>query len=189
MIRTIIAALFSLLSLLPALAASPVDTAARKAAGAPALKAVFTLNGAPGSLLMCGKMFAVDLPEMKIHFDGTTQWTHSVPDAEITIVTPTDAEIAQINPLAFLGSLRGEFNVSDLSGGNVRLLPKDTSSGIDEIVALFSNSTRWPVQIRMTSSGHTALIDQITVTILDKPLPPSTFTVTPAKGVTVVDLR
>ena len=165
MIRTIIAALLSLLSLLPALAASPVDTAARKAAGAPALKAVFTLNGAPGSLLMCGKMFAVDLPEMKIHFDGTTQWTHSVPDAEITIVTPTDAEIAQINPLAFLGSLRGEFNVSDLSGGNVRLLPKDTSSGIDEIVALFSNST------------------------LDKPLPPSTFTVTPAKGVTVVDLR
>lgn len=94
MIRTIIAALLSLLSLLPALAASPVDTAARKAAGAPALKAVFTLNGAPGSLLMCGKMFAVDLPEMKIHFDGTTQWTHSVPDAEITIVTPTDAEIA-----------------------------------------------------------------------------------------------
>ena len=132
---------------------------------------------------------AVDLPEMKIHFDGTTQWTHSVPDAEITIVTPTDAEIAQINPLAFLGSLRGEFNVSDLSGGNVRLLPKDTSSGIDEIVALFSNSTGWPVQIRMTSSGHTALIDQITVTTLDKPLPPSTFTVTPAKGVTVVDLR
>ena len=102
---------------------------------------------------------------------------------------PTDAEIAQINPLAFLGSLRGEFNVSDLSGGNVRLLPKDTSSGIDEIVALFSNSTGWPVQIRMTSAGHTALIDQITVTTLDKPLPPSTFTVTPAKGVTVVDLR
>ena len=63
MIRTIIAALFSLLSLLPALAASPVDTAARKAAGAPALKAVFTLNGTPGSLLMCGKMFPNIVPD------------------------------------------------------------------------------------------------------------------------------
>ncbi len=194
MIKRLPTILIALLTLLCgaqcAVAARPVvDRAVDAIGSAPSLTATFRVNGADGRLVMSGDRFKLEVPGMKTAFDGTTQWTLNETDAELTITEPTPEEVAAINPLGFIGSLRAQFKATTLADGRVRFTPSAPGSDVSEIVAAFDKNSAMPVLISMKAAGGEMLIDGIKVTRSSKPVPASQFIIKPSVDVTIIDLR
>lgn len=113
-----------------------------------------------GKLLMDGQKFAYDTDEMKIWYDGTTQWTlqqHSGYN-EVYINNPTIEEQQNINPYLLLSSYKEHFTAID--GGEKILNGKPshmvTLEAIDEEQELSS------VNIYIHSDGSLAALELIT---------------------------
>ena len=68
-----------------------------------------------GKLLMEGDSYLFDTEEMKIWFDGTTQWTMQYTDEydELYISTPTIEEQQSINPYLLLKSYKERYAARD----------------------------------------------------------------------------
>lgn len=68
-----------------------------------------------GKLLMEGDSYLFDTEEMKIWFDGTTQWTMQYTDEydELYISTPTIEEQQSINPYLLLKSYKERYTARD----------------------------------------------------------------------------
>lgn len=172
-----------------ATAESVVDRAAKTVKSAPSLTATFRLNGADGRLVMSGASFRLEVPGMQTAFDGTTQYTLNEADSELTLTTPTLDEIAAINPLAFIGSLRSRFNTSTLPDGRIRFMPTETGTDVEEIVTTFDSKSAMPMMVNMKTSAGEILIDHIKVSKGTRTIPASEFTIQQKKGITIIDLR
>lgn len=74
-----------------------------------------------GKLLIEGKNFIYDTAEMKIWYDGTTQWTMQMGNGynELYINTPTPEEQQAINPYMLLSGYKDNFTAMD--GGEKNL--------------------------------------------------------------------
>ncbi len=55
-----------------------------------------------GFMLLKGKKMVMDTPTMKTWYDGKTQWSYIPESGEVNITTPTEKEMAVINPYSFL---------------------------------------------------------------------------------------
>ena len=112
-----------------------------------------------GKLLMDGDKFLYDTDEMKIWYDGLTQWTLQVGDDynELYINNPSIEEQRSINPYVLLNSYKEHFNITD--GGerkhNDKLVHMVTLSpkGESQEVTSFN--------IYITSEGDLALLELI----------------------------
>ncbi len=167
-----------------------VDRAEQQISQAPSLTVNFRINGADGRLVMCGECFTLEVPGMRTAFNGTTQWTLNEEDSELTITTPTAEEVAAINPLGFISTLRSQFTSTTLPDGRVRFTPVARGSEISEIVATFNQATSMPTIISMKAAGNREmLIDAIKVTRGAKPIATSKFAIKPDKNIIITDLR
>lgn len=74
----------------------------------------------PGTMKMNGSMYQLALPEMRVWFDGETQWalTGDEDFQEIYISTPSSSEIAQLNPFQMLRD-RSSFKASQVKAVTV----------------------------------------------------------------------
>ena len=74
-----------------------------------------------GKLLIEGKKFSFHTDEMKIWYDGTTQWTYQTDDdySELYISEPTPEEQQGINPYLLLGSYQEHFTAFDEGEKNI----------------------------------------------------------------------
>ena len=187
-LRFLLLFVISLLSL-SASAENIVDRAARKANSAAALTAGFVVDGKRASLTVSGVRYAIVSPDMKIYYDGSTQWTYVPADAEVTLTRPTADEQAQVNPLAILTTLRHNFKVV-VQGNKATFTPKDPAkSDVQRIVATFDSTTSWPVSVSVTSQGQTIRVTDIRVTAGSTQPAASAFKFTAPKGITIIDLR
>ena len=68
-----------------------------------------------GKLLIDGSKFVFDTEEMKIWYDGTTQWTLQLGNRynELYINSPTPEEQQAINPYLLLSNYKEYFTVTD----------------------------------------------------------------------------
>lgn len=57
-----------------------------------------------------GEKFVLNVEEAATWFDGKTQWTYLQNSNEVNISTPTEEELQEINPYAFLSVYRGAYN-------------------------------------------------------------------------------
>lgn len=63
----------------------------------------FTLNNlSAGTIKLSGQKFNIVLDEMTMWFNGKTLWTYVHDNMEVNVTNPTSAEIAKINPYAFV---------------------------------------------------------------------------------------
>lgn len=89
-----------------------------------------------GKLLIEGKKFCFHTDEMKIWYDGTTQWTLQTDDdySELYISEPTPEEQQGINPYLLLGSYQEHFTAFDEGEKNIngQLLHKITLKAKDD---------------------------------------------------------
>lgn len=148
-----------------------------------------------GNIAVQGNKFAVTTSVNSTVYDGSTQWTVSKTDKEISIFEPTNDEIAQINPFSIIKSYNKDYTLKLISStGNtvkIQLLPKDNDSTINKIMITFDGSTRFPELMTITLDDGTVLHVTINDIKTDANIPASRFVVSLKNypGYEVIDLR
>lgn len=131
-----------------------------------------------GKLLMDGNNYHFDTDEMKVWYDGTTQWTMQFADdyAELYISNPTLEDQQSINPYLVLKNYKNHFIAADgtektINGKPVHeviLTAKDkrqelsalhvyikSDGGIDSMHLIFPDDRTYKVDVRSMRSGLT----------------------------------
>ena len=181
----------TLLSAANGSASTQVDQLVKRVNSTPSLSATFTIDGAAGRMTMSGQMFTFECRGMRVYFDGKTQWTHSVADREVTIVEPTTAELAEVNPLLILGSINKLYAATRINANTVRLTPrKGQTADIAEMLVTFDSTTGWPTAINLVATGGTVQIKSLKFTTSKTKPQRSAFQYKAStKGITITDLR
>lgn len=112
-----------------------------------------------GKLLMDGQKFIYDTEEMKIWYDGTTQWTLQMGSGynELYINNPTPEEQQAINPYQLLSSYKDNFTAID--GGE-----KNLNGKLAHMVKLQANDESaelGSINIYITNDGTLSLLELI----------------------------
>lgn len=165
----------------------------------PSMEAVFTVwnngNSTSGSMTVAGSKFRLSTPEMKIWFDGKTQWAYSPAAREVNITEPTAEEIAQSNPLAILGAIDRSCSMRRLNANagleKLELVPKRKSADFSKVILTIDKASAMPKEIKVFDSKGAATTVKISSIKPGKALPLSAFRYNASahKGVEVVDLR
>lgn len=174
--------------------------AAAKITSASSVTASFKIDAAgqpsvTGNIAVQGDRFAVTSSVNSTTFDGSTQWTVSNNDREISIFEPTDDEIAQVNPFSIIRNYGRDYTTklisSDSSNVKVQLSPKDKNSSIKSIVITFNAAAKLPRQMAITLDDGTILHVNISEINLNANIPASRFVVNlkDYKGYEIIDLR
>lgn len=174
--------------------------AASKITSANAVTASFKIEAAgqptvTGNIAIQGDKFAVTTSVNSTVYDGSTQWTVSNNDKEISIFEPTDDEIAQVNPFSIIKSYDRNYTSkllsSDSNNVKVQLTPKDKGSAIKSIVISFAASAKLPSGMTITLDDGTVLHVTISEININANIPASRFVVNLKnyKGYEVIDLR
>lgn len=86
-----------------------------------------------GTIEMKGDKFRLETPDMKVWFDGTTQWSYVERNEEVNVTTPSGEELQLTNPALLLRSYKKGFTAryigestaaSGKSAYDVELTPK-----------------------------------------------------------------
>lgn len=165
----------------------------------PSLEIVFTIwnngNSSTGSMIVAGRNFSLSTPEMKVWYDGKTQWSYLHSAGEVNITEPTPAELAQTNPLSILSGLNKNFSMRRLKAPageeRVELIPVRKTPDLASATVTINASTFLPKEIILKDAkGHQAII-KISSIKGAKAKPAATFRFSPAAypGVEVIDLR
>ncbi len=192
MVKRILFLMFFAMASLGAIAALPprIRTAAKQIAAMPTTQVKFLYNGRPGIMVLGdGGKFAIDLGDMKIFYDGTTQWAYSAADKEVTIINPTADELATGNPAAILTSLGSNFNGVKVKGETYRLTPVQPDGDIAEVTITFPGSGVWPQSMSIITSGGTLSVSDMKFAQVKTKRPLSAFQLKIPKGTTITDLR
>lgn len=167
-----------------------VKAAAKQISLAPTTQVKFLCNGHPGIMILGDEgKFAIDLGDMKLFYDGKTQWAYSAADKEVTIINPTADELALGNPAAILASLGSDFNGVKVKGETYRLTPIKPNGDIAEVNVNFPGTGVWPQSMTIIAAGGTLSIADMKFTQTKTKRPLSTFQFKAPKGTTVTDLR
>lgn len=110
-----------------------------------------------GSFTLKGNRFTLDMPQMKVWFNGKTQWAYSAQSNEVSITEPTEKELAETNPLAIIAGFRSK-STARLAAGNknplvhlIEMIPSGKKSEITRIEIAIDKSKGTPVSIKTIS--------------------------------------
>lgn len=174
-----------------------MTSAAAKINRAGSVSASFRLSGASsaaGSIVVSGKRFRLELSGYTTWFDGTTMWTLNRSAREVTVSKPSAAEIAESNPLSYVGGWQGNFTASfpknAKSTDTVILTAKSRKLGVRGAVITF-NASRLPSKIVVTMTDGSKTTVTLSSIRTGKSLSASSFRFDAKKhkGVKTIDLR
>jgi len=148
---------------------------------------------------MKGDMFRLFMPDMRIWYDGETQWTYLVRANEVNISTPSDDDVQQFNPMSVLRGYGKRFKASYIGestsdrgkmADDVRLSSKG-GGDIESVDMQIERGSSLPVRLMvvMINGASTAIrISKLTTGVnqTDKAFK---FDAKDYPGVTEVDLR
>ena len=119
-------------------------------------QASFTIKGermnTSGTLSIKGRQFHVNTPQAIIWFDGKTQWTYLKQNEEVNVATPSESQLAAINPYTFIYMYKlGYSSTLSKKGANyeVHLTATDKKRNIEEMYITVNQKSHVPSQIRM----------------------------------------
>lgn len=134
----------------------------------PAVEAKFTIKGGQGavqgSITISGASFTMSTPQLKVWYDGKTQWSYLDSTGEVSITEPTAEELTVSNPLAILSSYSAHYKVRRLNDNKgrkcVELSPIEKNTGIENIVVIADESGNWPdaVDIMFDDNNRISLV-------------------------------
>lgn len=186
------------------LSAQTADAVLKKTAaaikGADGLSASFTLTSGSqkisGSMKSASGKFSLVTSTISTWYDGKTMWTYNSKTNETTVMTPTQAELAEANPLYLVNSYSGNFTASfaktqPKGAKAIVLTPKSKKLGYKSVHITISDATNLPSQVVVVPlSGQKITITVAQVKTRQK-LQASAFTYPKSKypGAEIVDLR
>lgn len=160
-----------------------------------ALKAVSENGSGSGSLTVARECFTFSGEDIKVFYDGKTQWTYQPSEKEVSVTTPTANELAEVNPLAFLRNYQANYKVSMLSSTKtaykIKMVSNRRSLYIRSAVVTINSSTWLPTEVTAELSNG----GKLTVTVLSAVKGKKQtsdyfrFSTSANPGVEVIDLR
>ena len=149
-----------------------------------------------GTFTLKANKFVLEMDELKAWFDGKTQWAYLTESNEVTISEPTEAELAQTNPLAILSAYKSKCLIKFSKTASAQyylidMLPRDKKSDFTKIEVQVAKSSGNLVSIKMTGKkGQTTLLSLSNyrkgVKVTDEMF---VFNKVRFKGVTMNDMR
>lgn len=165
----------------------------------PSFDIIFTVwnngNSYNGSMIVSNSRFTLSTPQMKVWFDGKTQWSYAPDVKEVNITEPTADELLQINPLAIVNSLGQNYDMRRLKSNpgedKIQLTPKKRNPDFASVVITIDSKTSLPKEIALKPHSGQSTIIRFSSFKPGKTLPQATFRFNPSKfpGVEIVDLR
>jgi outer membrane lipoprotein-sorting protein len=127
---------------------------------------VFTLNSlSKGAIKLSGQKFNITVDGMIMWFNGTTLWTYVEENQEVNVTNPTDAEIAKINPYAFVSmyksGYRAEFDKTETGLHHVVLKSTDAKKSFKQINLRISKTDNKLMSVVLTTRKDTLLVIDI----------------------------
>lgn len=147
-----------------------------------------------GTLTVSGNSYTMSTPELKVWYDGKTQWTYSPAAKEVNISEPTAGEVAESNPLAVLTSLTRSYTCRRLNSSStsdkIELVPT-VKTDLSKVVITINTSTGLPTEILAYRANGAVTKVEIPDIKAGKKLPATSFRFNQKQypGVEIVDLR
>jgi outer membrane lipoprotein-sorting protein len=148
-----------------------------------------------GSICVSGSKFYLSTPDMKVWYDGKTQWAYAPTAKEVNITEPTTQELQQTNPLSILNGLNKSCTFRRLKASTgeekIEVTPKKKTSDFASATITLNSSTYLPKAIAVKNAKGQVTTVTIATIKAGKTKATSEFQFKKANfpGVEVVDLR
>ncbi len=162
------------------------------------VKIGFTLEGEGGSsngyIKLQGQKFVLNMGGIITWFDGKTMWTYVKANDEVNVTEPTAAEVAKMNPYAFLSFYKNGYT-AQMGTGTAKahevVLTGAEGSPFQKVVIRVNKSTHYPTSVRMTSAKGTETYIRCNSLLKNQRYKSSTFQFKEKSypNVDVIDLR
>lgn len=146
-------------------ARSILDTTAEKLRSSGGIKATFEATQfkgtnasgtTSGTIYVQNGKFKIVTSGMTTWFDGRTQWTMLSGSNEVNVSNPTQAELQQLNPYAFLDLYKGGYTLSAKSATyqgrkceEVRMTAQSRGNSIQTMIATIDPHSHMPLSVRV----------------------------------------
>ena len=114
-----------------------------------------------GTIAVKGRKFHATTPQATIWFDGNTQWTYMKKNEEVNVSTPSESELAAINPYNFIYLYKNgySYTMEKKNGQFIVHLKATGKKSIQEMLISVSQKSYIPSKIRMKQSKGWTTID------------------------------
>lgn len=109
-----------------------------------------------GTMLLQGKKMQLSTDEMKMWYNGKTQWSLMSESGEVNVSNPTDGEIANMNPYSFINLYKNGYKMTarqtKLRGKDVyevHMTARNAANNTQEIYVDVTKSDYTPLCIRI----------------------------------------
>ena len=143
----------------------------------------------PGSIVMTGDKFRLEMFALEAAYDGKTLYMYSAETDELTLSNPTDQELVETNPLLYAKALVPVCAVTERESGErtiITLTPKDQSIGINRFVLQVRNADMMPLSVEIKEGKKTSTLRFKEPKYISGK---QTYTIAPEKDTYVNDLR
>lgn len=121
------------------------------------MKADFTMSSAQfgstdGTIVIKGRMFHATTPMAAMWFDGKTQWTYMKKNDEVSITTPTEAQLQAINPYNFINLYKKGFKYTMTKSDDsykVHLTAEKSDQRIPELFITVNKNNWHPTEVKL----------------------------------------
>lgn len=179
-------------------AAEVLSKAATKINSAKGLSCAFTLtsgtNSTKGTLKSSGSKYVIKTGVSSVWYNGKTMATYNPRTKEMTLMTPTSAELAESNPLCYLRGYEKEYTASfaktAIKGKKViELTAKRRTAAAKKVIITLSGTSGLPEKFTITGNDGSMTTAVISGLKYAASIPASEFNYPKMKGVEIVDLR
>ncbi len=123
-------------------------------------KKVVNSQSIQGKLKLNGQKFFFQTEDMQVWFNGKTQWSFSKTNNEVAITSPTNEEIASLNPITILVLLRDKSQLAKsartgLKGSGIRVKPVKGSFNASSVDLDIDSNSGKIFQVWMTDQRGT----------------------------------
>ena len=159
------------------------------------IKATSGNGSGTGSLTVSRECFTFTGEDIRVYYDGKTQWTYQPSEREVSVTNPTTNELAEVNPLAFLRNYQANYNVSLVSSKNgiyvIKMISKKRSLYVRSAQVTVNSSTWMPTGVDAELSNGGKLFLTVVSAVRGKAMTRDKFRFSTSAnpGVEVIDLR
>ena len=108
----------------------------------------------PGTIVMHGDKFRLEMFGLEAAFDGRTMYMYSAETDELTLTNPTEQELLEANPFLYAKAIVDVCNIVEKTASDgaqtiITLTPKDQSIGINRFTLRVRNADLVPLQVEV----------------------------------------
>ena len=146
-------------------AKSVLDKTAAAVSNKNGVQANFTMTGGMGNtngtIAVKGRKFHATTPMATVWFDGKTMWTYMKKNDEVSITTPTEAQLQKINPYNFINLYKQGYDMTMSKADKTYTVHLTAKKGgkIDELFITVDKSSYHPTQVKMLQGKKWTVFD------------------------------